>query len=111
MTDELRAAGERLTRRCETYRDLLLLARAYLASNPADSDTPVTREWLLGCGFTEAAEDAGDEPGWFRWKGVSFHLPTCKVYLWDTGVNPRKTRDEFRALFKGLGIELKESTQ
>ena len=130
-TLELRAAAERLTDGrnrledwqgptgdCADMRAAIVLARAYIAANPADDGEPVTDEWLRSLGFsrhmqpaacchlsiktttltlTRWQDKAGDGP--IRWsvsgQDYSDWLPHC---LWPV------TRGQVRRLCAAIGI-------
>lgn len=135
MTPELRAAAERLRRHrdraCDAespYRhkeagyhngafDLFAITQdgaklvdGYLADNPADDDLPISKEWLLSCGWI-----------WFnpptRLTGCSMifgeHLfkwgPEAGFHIGVNGFNAVKTRGDVRRLCRALGVSLKET--
>ena len=98
MTDELKAAAERIRRisggenRVEVYgtteklsdgkwrnphNDLLELVDAFLAEHPADDDVAIAEEWLKSVGFTEEGKQ--------RWPVLvspqsSKNGPICRIY-------------------------------
>ena len=134
MSDELKAAAERLrdlsgdVRDClegnlphdsPTYRGTLLFqvteaALVLLSEHPADDDLPVTEEWLLSVGFESHAGCLARriERGSLPWIEVIFDddggymLMIGSEAVWDGLPQPR---GDVRRLCRALGIQLKDS--
>lgn len=123
MSDELRAAAERLARDADPgrmadlgesdlfdrLRDGAAVAAAWLAEHKADDAELVTKEWLLAVGF---ASDGSH----FRLSGWGpDRNGTVQVYRWasewfvnGSRIRSQPTRGDVRRLAKALGVELKE---
>jgi hypothetical protein len=89
-------------------RDRALVERAYLALVPADSDEPITAEWLREMGFTiddwlegEWAADLetdGRNSVRIFWDGTAC-IDLCDTFF------PCPTRGQLRQLLSALGIQ------
>jgi hypothetical protein len=137
MSDELRAAAERLKSAVDlsdhadigdilfTYReptrprakDVFLLAEAYLSSHPADSETPIDEEWLRSVGGKgDPWHDDSMSLATFRVPTIGMNVATLdfrrrnrEVHIGGTVMaKTPKTRSDVRRLCAALGIELKE---
>lgn len=116
MSDELRAAAERL--RAEDYtgtpvifkmpqrkaNDARQIVNAYLAEHPADDDVPVTEEWLNSLGRLWIWKQTLDVV--WKYGRVGFRIGvTFKP-------QPQlKTRGDIRRLFNSLSKPIKETTE
>lgn len=128
MTDDIRSAAKRCRGLDEGWIDLdsmptacvvdlLTLARAWLAANPHDSDTPITTEWLESVGFVPRPgsrfhRQTVPEPGGI---GVMWDARDGKLLVgfagrpdvWDVVVETSSTRSDVRRLAAALGVELR----
>lgn len=126
MSKELREAAERLStgdgyadgpmRLQFILADGIKLADAYLAEHPADSELPITEEWLRSVGWSK--EEHPDKWRFCRvdampiglwcvddgWKVMLIHHEHAQTCI----VRGLKTRRSVRALCKVLEIPLKE---
>ncbi len=121
MTDELKAAAERLRHPnwmdayderppfghpSQQVEDWQAVTQAYLAENPADSELAVTEEWLRAVGFTTN--------GYMilrMFVTESFRLawrPELNAVTFTHGTKRLKTRGDIRRATRALGVELSE---
>lgn len=116
-TNELRAAAERILEgggggnmAHPVDHDAMAVARGYLAEHPADSDEPISRNWLLSVGFKAVPSDMGST--------YHDHYQLNLLNLWQFNGGPWlvngadwmefTTRGSVRRLCAALGLELKE---
>lgn len=122
MTQEIRAAAERLRRLeagehqdavygdfANAFRrlDTQTLADAFLAEHPADDDEPDTEEWLRGVGFTDCKNDGLRLSILARYPNLG--MPFWEVCGTVIRLAQPKTRGQLRRLCAALGISLKET--
>lgn len=136
MTNDLRAAAERLRRvlqgeslhgiygsgpvprsqETRFQRDCEDLARAYLASHPPDGETEIDEAWLVSVGFQ-----------WIDNKAMELESAECALWwskesetvrIYAKGSAPgdyidtaTETRGQLRGLCAALGISLKEEKE
>jgi len=86
----------------ETMEKFNTIAEYVLARLRDDDDEPVNEEWVSWSGAVK-----GEYGFWILGDVLSFGIIDHNVIIdhWDSAI---KTRGQFRALCKGLGIELKE---
>ena len=124
MTDTTRAAERLLEcldkdaypREEVDLRQVRIVCDAYLREHPADSDEPLTKEWLRSVGGSQDAhpakitfyrDDAMPIGLWLvddGWKAMLIHKQDWS----STIVRGRKTRGDLRRLSVALAIQLKE---
>lgn len=103
----------------DSFRDLIeWLCDRRLAEHPADSDEPLTAEWLRSVGFKP---DNDEDYLWINNGWRSDTLPPFDFRIWGHGrcdladedgcilLIPPKTRGDLRRLCRALGIELTEA--
>jgi hypothetical protein len=126
VTDELRAAAERVRRakagehpfaiygeddaQTQGWHDRKVLAEAWLAANPADDGEPVTEDWLRDQGWDS---DGYDLPYWTlpaaRRRGITIGVFTGKsrmsrlVFGREPVAQPA-TRGDVRRLLAAIGV-------
>lgn len=128
MSDELRAAAERLLGFDGYYEmqasDGKNLARAYLAEHPADDDEPVTADWLRSVGFKQdadteytsddlilAPEDDQVALHWMQEGIEPDEIRTIWIVAENEGIyTSASTRGALRRLAAALGVTLKGTT-
>ena len=118
MTDDVRAAAERITRSVHEavytgplslqgkLADALIVADAVLAEHPADDGEPVTEAWLRAAGFTVNPLRDRLEVGPAQW----WHFANCVLGIdHHTGFWTLPTRGHVRRLCAALGIPITET--
>jgi hypothetical protein len=124
VTDELREAAERYAnpKPSEAYpwpcdmheqpmrrsRDAAVLARAYIAEHPADSELPVTEDWLRAVGFTA---DTDGTVSWFRKADLELYDQSphgWKSFVGARMLRPVSARGQLRGLCHWLCVALPE---
>jgi hypothetical protein len=125
--DELRAAVERV-RRVEagerlyevygpsvrgtdpSHHDRQLIVWAYLREHPADSDLPVTQDWLASVGFEPNPSSLTFDHGPLSLELSAENVgdPPSVEAVFDGIVPHVNTRSAVRRLLRALGIEPKE---
>lgn len=124
MSDELRAAAERLRRVhagepvqtvyessiprafANMGRDENTLSNAWQDEHPADDEELVTEEWLLSIGFRLEIDEYGGAD-WWQLDKVK-HAPSCGTWEFDSAYLPdQPTRGHVRRLLTALGVTSK----
>jgi hypothetical protein len=110
MSDEqVRELAERIVSSRDPNRhDAFMLAEAWLAENPEDSDTLVDVEWMATC--KAISHDENSRYWWTIESCVRFKIRDEGIELWVDGylITANPTRGDVRRLARALRVELGE---